>query len=262
MTRNREEYPEAAYADNTRTLWWELDVRPGAVKAKYGAENKLAAWLAFNVEPGESFTMPQLRHALGDGVIPNDAEHLNRRLRSLRDVGWQLPTLKDDGTLRIGEYQVQVVGWHPGLGPRPPRNSVSKTLRRLVFERDHSRCVICGVGAGEPYPDGLGAICSITVGHRNPNARKGSSKDINNLQAECKHCNEPVRQEMRSPDTLEEVHPLAMKLAKADAQKLQSWIETGHRTRDNVDEIYDRVRKLSAPERSDLLEAMRKKTGA
>jgi len=261
VNESREDYPLAAFVPDTSTLWWELDFHPGKDNLRFGAENKLAAWLAFNVEVGDSFTMPQLRHALGDGVVPNDAEHLNRRLRSLRDVGWQLPTIKDDASLHIGEYQLLAVGWHPGIGKRPRRNSVSKTMRRLVFERDHSRCVICGVGAGEPYPDGTGALCSLTIGHRIPNARRGSSKDINNLQAECKHCNEPARQEIRSPDTLDEVLPLALKLSRAEARKLHSWLVAGHRTRDNVDEIFDRVRKLTHPEVAELADAVKKKVG-
>lgn len=254
-------FPNAAYAPGTDVLWWDLDFHPGSEKRKYGAENKLAAWLAFNIEVGERFTMPQLRRALGDGIVPNNAEHLNRRLRSLREVGWQLPTMKDDALLLTGQYQLLNIGWHPGVGKRPKRNSISKTTRRLVFERDNSRCVICGVAAGEPYPDGTGAICSITVGHRIPNARKGSSKDINNLQAECKHCNEPVRQEIRSPETIEEVLPLVLKLSKNQAVKLYSWVVKGSRTRDSVDELYDRVRKMTGPELTALKVTLEKKVG-
>ena len=77
------DYPEEAYAPDG-TLWWELDYWPGT-RRDFGVERKLATWLTFNPRIGQVLTMRELRAALG-GAAPNDDEHFNRRLRSLRQA--------------------------------------------------------------------------------------------------------------------------------------------------------------------------------
>jgi hypothetical protein len=256
------DYPEEAFAPDGTTLWWELETWPGLPNRTYGAERKLAAWLAFNLEPGATFTMPEIRAALGDGVVPNEAEHLNRRLRRLREDNWELPTTKDDGTLPPGTYRVDAVGWHPGLGDRPRANSISQGTRRRVLERDQRRCVVCGVAAGEPYPGEPFSVAVMTIGHRVSNALRGSSNDPNNLQVECKKCNEPVRQALPSPETLAELRPDVLGLRGEEARKLERWLLAGHRERDRVDRIYDRARFLSAGEKDELQRLLRRKVGS
>jgi 5-methylcytosine-specific restriction endonuclease McrA len=203
--------------------------------------------------------MPELRDALGDGVVPNEAEHLNRRLRKLRENGWKLPTNKDDRSIPTGTYRVDSVGWYPGEGERPPSNSVSLGDRRRVFERDQWRCVVCGVGSNEPYPSDPATLATLTVGHRIPNALGGSSKDINNLQTECARCNEPVREALRSPETLDQLRPDLINLSRDEARKLESWVLAGRRGRDKVDATYDRIRPLSASEKADVRHIIRRK---
>lgn len=240
-------YPKYAYAPNGM-LWWKLDKHP-TTNRKFGAEQKLAAWLACNVGVGETVTMRDLRAALGD-VVPNDQEHLNRRLRELRQRDkWSIPSNKDDGSLPVGTYRVEVIGWHPGLGtPRAKGKGISQSTRRRVFDRDYSRCVVCGVGRAEEYPNEPGSRAALTVGHIIPSDFGGSSADMDNLRTECKRCNEPVRQEMRAPESLEEILPDVRKLKKAELQKLLTWIQAGQRTRDRVDHVYDRVRRLNSSE--------------
>lgn len=242
--------PEAFTAGNL--LWWKATHQPGR-KAKLGDEIKLCAWLNGALQTGDTFTMPELREALGNAA-PNTAEHLNRRLRELRvRDGWVIPSNKDDGALPVGTYRVETKGWHPGSGvPRARKNAISQKTRRLVFERDGRRCTVCGVGANEPYP-GEGATASITVGHILANANGGSSSDTDNLRTECRRCNEPVRQEMRVPETLAEVLPDIRNLKKLEKQRLREWLAKGTRTRDRLDLAHDRARLLSPSERADLL---------
>jgi hypothetical protein len=250
-SENTPNYPPEAYAPNG-ILWWKLDRRPHSAQP-YGAELKICAWLAYNISEGGTVTMRELRAALGDDVVPNNDEHLNRRLRELRQRdGWVLPSNKDDGNLPVGTYRVDVVGWHPGLGtPRAPKNAISQAVRRRVFERDGSRCVVCGVGNGEEYPGEPGSKGVLTVGHIVANDHGGSS-DMNNLRAECKRCNEPVRQEIRSPETLQQVLPDVRGMKREEKQRLLSWLRAGQRTRDKLDAVYDRARKLTPEERADL----------
>jgi hypothetical protein len=246
-----ETYPESAFAPDG-TLWWQLDFAPGT-RRRFGDEQKLAAWLAFNVELGETFTMKELRQALGE-VVPNHAEHLNRRLRNLRPDGWSIPSNRDDGSLNPDEYRLAAIGWHPGEGrDRPPRATVSLRVQRRVFERDGRRCVICGLGSDEFYEDG--SRVSLTVGHRYPNARRGAA-DENNLQTECRRCNEPVRDELAATETLEDVLPELRLMGREAKSKLESWLLEGRRVRDRTDEIYDRLRRLSSADREAALDAL------
>ncbi|WP_370544531.1 HNH endonuclease [Frondihabitans sp. VKM Ac-2883] len=131
--------------------------------------------------------------------------------------------------------------------------------RRRVFERDHWRCVVCGVGSTEPYPGEPETAAALTIGHRIPNALGGSSKDVDNLQTECARCNEPVRDALRSPETLEQLRPDLINLSRDEAQKLESWVLAGTRGRDKVDSVYDRIRRLSASEKDRVADLLRRK---
>lgn len=246
-------YPPGVYAPDG-TLWWQLQKHPSRKTQKYGAENKLCAWLAYNVPVGGTVTMTALRNALGSDVVPNKDEHLNRRLRELRQRdGWSIPSNKDDGSLPVGTYRVDVVGWHPGLGTeRPPKKTISQATRRRVFDRDGSRCKVCNVGSGEEYPGEPGSSATLTVGHIIANANGGSSSDINNLRTECKRCNEPVRHEIRVPETLQEVLPDVRNLKRVEKERLLSWLRAKQRARDKLDVVYDRARFLTEPEREEL----------
>jgi hypothetical protein len=81
-------YPPEAYAPNG-VLWWRLTKHPDK-NVRYGGERRIAAWLAFNVHEGDTFTMRDIREAVGPAPHKRDeAEHLNRRLRQLRFDGWR-----------------------------------------------------------------------------------------------------------------------------------------------------------------------------
>ncbi len=252
------EYPPEAYAREGRTseyrLWWELTVTPNMPRLEFGAEQKLSAWLAFNLSEGDTFRISDLRRALGDEIVPNQDEHLNRRFRELRKDGWEVPSNKDDRSLPPGVYRLEAKGWHPALGKRPPRNTVSQGLARRVKDRDKWRCKPCGIGSGEPYPDGSG-LAVITVGHIRSREAGGSSRDIDNLRAECKQCNEPVRDEMRVPETADELLPDVRRLRKDELRRLAAWLEQGFRGRDRLDDVYDRARMMRP---DDQVEVQRK----
>lgn len=252
------EYPPEAYAENG-VLWWELKTWPGK-RTKYGVERKLAAWMAFNLDEGDLFTMRRLREALGTDVVPNDDEHTNRRFRKLREDGWIVPSNKDDKSLAVGVYRLEKIGWHPAAGARPKADSISKAIERFVFERDGHRCVICGVGQGEPYPGKPDSHAVITVGHRRARAHKGSAKDPDNLETQCSLHNETVRDEVL-PESLGEVLLDLRRLNRAELAKLETWLSQGHRSRDRLDTLHDRARSLSPNERQRVLDEVRKRLG-
>lgn len=258
MHNPESEYPAEAYAEDG-VLWWELEHEPGG-KRKFGAERKIAAWLAFNRDKGETFTMRDLRDALGTDATPNADEHLNRRMRRLRADGWEITSNAGDKSLPIDAYRIDAKGWHPGQGPRPKADAISKRLEREVFERDGYRCVICGVGRGEPYPGKPDSHAVITVGHRQAREHKGSSKDPDNLETQCKPHNEPVREELL-PESLDEVLIGLKRLKREELEKLETWLSQDYRSRDRLDVIHDRARSLSPDERQEFLVEVRKRLG-
>lgn len=92
----------------------------------------------------------------------------------------------------------------------------------------------------------------MTVGHILANDHGGSNADLNNLRTECKRCNEPVRQEIRVPKTLQEVLPDVRKLKRVEKERLLSWVRAQQRSRDKLDVVYDDARRLSPAERAVL----------
>lgn len=241
------------------TLWWRLERHPHRNQV-FGGERRLAAYLWFELQVGDTFTMRQLRAELGDGVVPKNDEHLNRRLRELRKDEWILHANRDDPSLRTDEYRLVAKGRRVWLGERRIRDKVSKKTARIVFDRDDSRCVICGVGAGEGYPGEPGTRAKLTIGHRIPGARLGGA-DPDNLRTECSRCNEPVRDQMPDPESYDEVITEIRSLPRADAEKLRQWLIRGERTRSKLDLAYGRARRLSTSERRQLVEELNKRTG-
>lgn len=253
-------YPASAYAPNG-VLWWRLVKDPDANRP-YGDERKIAAWLAFNVKEGETFTMRDLRRAIGRDDTPNAAEQLNRRLRNLRPDGWTVHSYLDDASLPADTYRLKGIGWHPGLGTaRPGKSTISNSMRRRVLDRDGRRCVVCGVGEGEPYPGEPGTAAVLTAGHRVPGQRDSRIRSDDELQTECKRCNEPVRDQLPDPVTLAEVLPDVRRLNRAERDELLRWLVVGHRLRSRLDAVYDRVRTLTPDERDDVVAQLRRMLG-
>ncbi|GLY40860.1 hypothetical protein Amsp01_068830 [Amycolatopsis sp. NBRC 101858] len=261
MQGSQRSYPSTAYASDG-CLWWQLKFKPGS-KQPFGDEQKLAAWLAFNCELGDTITMRQLRVALGEEDRPNAAEHLNRRLRVLRQRdGWEIPSARDDGSLGHDEYRLDAKGWHPGSGkPRPKLETPSDSIRRQVFERDGRTCVVCGIAAGECYDDRPERRARVTLGHRVPGKRLHRGASVDELQTECARCNETVRDELPNPITLPEILPRIRKLPRADKRTLLNWLHAGERARSNLDLLYADIRRLSATEQIGMIDDLEKGAG-
>ncbi|MFI1165297.1 HNH endonuclease [Streptomyces sp. NPDC020801] len=240
------------------TPWWELTVQPGTRNKPFGQERRLAAWLWFNKEIGDIFTMNELRDALGTDII-GKSEHLNRRLRTLREVGWVIPSYKDDGSLRRDEYRVQVKGaryWLDEDRRAHRRFAPSARVRRQVMDRDGWRCVVCGVAARESYPGEPDNKARLTIGHRVPQERlraRGAADDIDNWRTECARCNEPVRDEIPDPRQYDEVLAQVRRMSRGNKRTLLNWLRRGERTRSDLDRVHDLARVLTHREQADLI---------
>lgn len=248
------DYPEEAYAPDGR-LWWEEHDQKLVPRTK-GAVPRMASWLRWNVKPGERFSTQELRRALGDVR----QEHFQRRQRELKDYGWKYISAKEDPSLG-DECELVEYGWWPGVGPRPRRDSISAKVRRQVFERDGRRCVICGLAGGDHYEDG--SLVVLTAGHVIA-ASHGGPSSLDNLQTECRRCNETAR-----ADTGSTVDPKALveavrNLKQSDRITMLGWLRVGHRTRTQLDRTYDDVRLAGPAAKAavlDYLEEVERRAG-
>lgn len=225
-------YPPEAYCPLDNKLWWERGKDDGPVGA-CGSVPRMASWLRWNVELGQRFSTRELRTILGI----ND-EHFQRRQRELRDLGWQYISAKEDPSLGE-ECELIAYGWWPGQGPRPRKSTISSKLRRQVFERDGSRCVICGRAAGETYEDGSHVV--LTAGHVVAQSHGGLAR-LDNLQTECRRCNESARADTGTAADPRAVLESVKALKFVDRMELLGWLKRGSRTRSQLDHVYDDVR--------------------
>lgn len=226
---------------------------------RFGGRPKLAAFLYFNYDIGDIFTMEDLRRGLGSDA-PDSAEQLGRRLRHLREQEWRFNSYRDQPGLRAEHYALMAKGKRIWLGEKVKVDKPSLAVKRQVLERDLNRCVVCGVGAGEPYPGEPNSKARMTIGHRTAGARL-SKTDPDNLQAECARCNEPVGDTPPNPEQLDEVMAVVTRLGGSDKQVLLDWLIGGRRIRNKVDMAYDRVRRLSASERATVILRLEQATG-
>ena len=73
---------------------------------------------------------------------------------------------------------------------RRPREAISNSLRKLVYERDSYTCILCGArGEGKTHAE---KIKGFEIDHLKPNAAGGGS-NIENLQVLCRPCNNSKR---------------------------------------------------------------------
>lgn len=224
-------------------LWWKLDHWPGT-KRRFGGTPKLAAYLYFNVAIGGEFRMRDLRAALGDEAEgPDRAEHLNRRLRTLREQDWVFDSYMDKAGQDPDVYVLKAKGKRIWLGEKNKRDQPSNATKRLVFDRDRNTCVICGARAGEPYPGEPETSARLTIGHRIPGARLATANP-DSLQTECSRCNETVRDSLPNPETLPEVMAAVSTLGPKVKGELLLWMQSGYRHPSKTDTAYARIRRL------------------
>lgn len=251
MSSSSESSKGGQYAPSGQ-FWWTLKRWPGAKARRFGVEPKLAAWLNFNAKVGDVFTIRQLRESLGSDAGPNEDEHFNRRLRSLRKYGWIVLSSRDAGELKTDEYRLETIGAPIWLGKsKHGGKPISNKTRREVFDRDGHRCILCGIGAREPYPDQPTKLARLTIGHFVAGSLRGA-QDIANLRTECSRCNEPLKEEAQRSESATELWPKLRALSRLDKAELLRWIKTGYRLRSAVDRLFDDFRALPSPQRDEI----------
>lgn len=217
---------------------------------KLPARARVALFLANEVGEGNTFMKNQLREAI-PGV-----EQIDRRMRELRECGWIVHTYRDDVTLAPQELRLVTVGepiWDPAVRRAVARKGVSSADRRVVFERDRHRCVLCGVGAGEPFPDDSTVKARLTIGHVIPKDR-GGSDDVTNLRTECSRCNETARHLTGAGTDPDFLKAKIKEMKRSERDVLARWMLADQRSYTAAEEAWSDYRRLPAAERDGVKE--------
>ncbi|UGT66115.1 HNH endonuclease [Nocardia gipuzkoensis] len=196
---------------------------------------RVAAFIA-GVGEGNRFTKMELFNAV-PGVAQAD-----RRMRDLREMGWQIDNYKVNPNLSPDQYLLRKIGVRIDLGEKPPvtvRRTVTGPKRRRILERDGRACQICGIAAGEAFPDEPARTATLTIGHLIPRERGGSDND-GNLRAECQRCNDEARDVTTNPPDPDEVFTAArnVKGGLKTKTELYRWMLAGRREIGNVERVF------------------------
>ncbi|MEV6973396.1 hypothetical protein [Kitasatospora sp. NPDC093806] len=217
-------------------------------EAHKGGMVRAALWLESEVGLGNVFTSGQLRQA-----FPGE-EQIGRRLRDLRDHGWQIDTHRNDRTLLQDERRYVRKGmevWVPGQAKAPERKaSLTSTQRAKVLEGDGFLCRTCGIGSGESYGDGI-ELSLLNVSRRTVHLPDGSS--TTQLLTECKRCSTGTTD--RAVD-LTELLGRVLTLASLEQKVLAKWIKADRRTPSELESIWGLYRTLPQESRNAIASAM------
>lgn len=154
---------------------------PSWTDPKLGTMKRAALWLVTVVGEMNTFTKEDVKAAF-PGVSQAD-----RRVRDLRDHGWQIDTNREDASLDQHEQRFVKQGepvWLPGKGTRTGI-SITQTRRREVLARDGHFCRSCGIAPGEVYA-GTHESAQIDIARRA--VRQQDGRKSTELVAECNRC--------------------------------------------------------------------------
>ncbi|TMU93677.1 HNH endonuclease signature motif containing protein [Streptomyces sp. DASNCL29] len=210
---------------------------------KIGTKVRLALWLRDVVGEGNIFTKAQLRQA-----FPGSAQ-VDRRLRDLREHGWEIETRLTQVSLKQDEYLFARAGepiWDPATrAARVARRAPSGHVRREVFERDGHACVRCGLQAG---------VVPLEVAHVVPLAHGGTT-GVDNLISLCPNCHVAAGRASRSSGE-EEVWSRMQRLSPGEQSRLLAWMALDHRPISAVEEVWQLYRTASISQKNALKERL------
>ncbi|MEU9096381.1 hypothetical protein [Streptomyces sp. NPDC048361] len=214
-------------------------VLPSWTDENLGTMKRAGLWLVSVVGEGSTFTKDELRQAF-PGV-----SQIDRRMRDLRDHGWQIDTNRDDITLEPHEQRFVRQGepvWEPGKGRAKSTVSVTATQRREIMSRDGNFCRSCGISGGQTY---AGTFESAQLDIARRQVRQSDGAVSVELVTECNRCRVGGRQLTAEPaDVLAQVR----QLGRLERRVLAGWIADDRRPFSTVERLWAEYRAL--PEES------------
>lgn len=156
---------------------------PSWLDGQYGSKVRAGLWLVSVVKEGNLFTKGELRAAFPD------VAQIDRRVRDLRDHGWQIDTRREDPSLNMDEQRFVKMGaqvWLPGQAKSAKESTgLTAAQRSKVMLADSYLCRSCGIGAGESFGDG-GQDAQLDVARRRVLLPDGTRPV--QLVTECNRC--------------------------------------------------------------------------
>ncbi|MFE1797801.1 hypothetical protein ACFW9L_16755 [Streptomyces sp. NPDC059517] len=219
---------------------------PSWTDTKLGTMKRAALWLVEMVGEGQIFTKEQVKEAF-PGVSQAD-----RRVRDLRDFGWQIDTNREDASLGPHEQRFVKPGeavWEPGKGSRPA-SSITHTRRREVLARDGHFCRSCGIAPGETYA-GTYESAQIDIARRV--VRQPDGSESTELVSECNRC----RVGGRGVETdLSSMLSRASALSALERRMLSEWMKHDRREFSEAEIFWADYRALPEESRAKIRAAL------
>lgn len=224
---------------------------PSWLDKTFGSKVRAGLWLVSEVGEGNIFTKGQLRAA-----FPEVAQ-IDRRVRDLRDHGWQIDTRREDESLHLDEQRFVMKGhdvWLPGQSKSPKEKSgLTSAQRTKVLVSDSFLCRSCGIGAGEAFGDDLQGA-QLDVARRQVRLPDGSTET--QLVTECNRCRVGGRQ--RQAD-LAGVLGSIEQLSQLERDVFGSWLEADQRHPSPLERLWGEYRTLPEESRNAVRDAVQGK---
>lgn len=181
---------------------------------KIGSKEKLRRYLRGRI--GQVVSHSELQQASGG------AAEWARRLRELRDEGWQIKSHNDRSDLKPGEYVLEGISQeakHYAFS-RP----VSKRIRAYILERNGYTCQMCGAAAGDPDEQNPGRTVRLHIGHIVDRSH-GGKDELTNLRALCSTCNQGAKNLAQEPPSWVWLLAQIRRASIADQRKAMEWLK-------------------------------------
>lgn len=219
---------------------------PSWQDGNFGTMKRAALWLLAVVGEGNVFTKEDVKNAF-PGISQAD-----RRVRDLRDYGWQIDTHREDSLLGQHEQRFVAQGqpvWEPGKATKAS-SSITETQRRKILATDGNCCRSCGITPGQAYA-GSFESAQIDIARRKVKQPDGSSAV--QFVAECNRCRVGGR---GLEADLGAVIEGVSKLAGLQRQMLADWVTADEREFGAVERLWADFRTLPAESRDKVREAL------
>lgn len=203
-------------------------------------KSRAALWLRAEIGEGRTFTKEMLRQAFPD------VAQIDRRVRDLRDNSWVIQTNREDVTLSAGEQRLVQIGdavWDPSHRSATSPKKPTAKQRQETFATDDYCCVMCGITAGQAYPEDALRRATLTV-----LPGRGSGEDREWVTG-CDRCR-------NGPASVPEYASVAEQFAQlsTDEQRaVRNWSSIGAREPTAAEKVWRQLRRLPHQSRQDLL---------
>ncbi|WP_329467707.1 hypothetical protein [Streptomyces sp. NBC_01431] len=222
-------------------------VLPSWTDEKFGTMKRAGLWLVTVIGEGSVFTKDELRQAF-PGV-----SQIDRRMRDLRDHGWQIDTNREDVTLEPFEQRFVRQGepvWEPGKGRTKSAVPITATQRRDIMTKDGNFCRSCGISGGQTYA-GTYEFAQLDIARRQVRQPDGALKV--ELVTECNRCRVGGRQLTADPA---ELLAHVRQLGRLERRVLAGWIADDRRPFSTVERLWADYRSLPEESRAKVRQVL------